>query len=134
MVHYLINMARKIGIVEYEPGDKVRYINNSDLDISVTKVDTRAELTVVEVEQITNSSISYQVCKVTDGNNSTFATAIELMPSDLELRKQWEDLKTKLKGKKSSSSQPRKASESRTTDTSVAANSLKGININIKKK
>lgn len=127
-------MSRKIGIVEYEVGDKVRCIHKSDLDIDVTKVDTSAELTVIDTEDIIHESISYQICKVSDGNGTTFFTSVELMPSNEDERKEWDKAKTKLKTKVRTPSESRKPSAARDVDTTMAANAMKGINIKLGKK
>jgi hypothetical protein len=84
-------MSKVLGIVTYEIGDKVRFINKSDLPIETTKVDTTKELVVtgVELKILGDSDVLYQICIVSDGNAETFCTALELIPADEKLKEMW---------------------------------------------
>lgn len=95
-------MSNRLDLVEYEIGDKVKFITPSDLPINITKVNTREELTITNVKDIDcGNGIVYQICDVTDGEAETFATSLELRPSDSELYLEWSKLKNKGRGKRS---------------------------------
>lgn len=126
-------MSKFIGIVEYQTGDLVKYINPSSLPLTVTKVDTLAELTIIGIELIDKNGLMYQICEVSDGKASTFATGIELMPVKEDEIKYWEMNKAKIMSKSNRGNiSVKRKNEKLNTDVNIASNALN--NLNLKKK